>query len=233
MEKQSFLSFATQYKDVFSLIVPILIPLLIWGLTWFYSSQRFERRKRLIDLENNLNLLLSMLGQNLVKMIALRTMILEIQSIESKPKDNITVDEYHKIIQCIFTTDFLKELKVSDFAQCMHYNDEFVISLIKMMNVSAMIGQKLDHRNNILKTIFSKPDSPEKKQKILDFIYTNHQENIEFLKEIENSILYSFSMIEDIQKLDIKYIKLVSVTYDSNTEKVVNTIQAKNIKSGK
>ena len=88
----SFLFDGPWWKDYgIPLLGAIAIPMLVWLLTWFYGAGRAEKQKELEKLRDNLNLLLNLVGINIVALLSNKRFVVKMEKqLEQDKLDLVT-----------------------------------------------------------------------------------------------------------------------------------------------
>ena len=97
--------------------IPFIIPLLVWHLTRFYGADKAEERKELKELRDNLNLLLNLVGINIVGLLSINRyttkMLLQINN------DILDAVKLEKdgFFNALFFNDLLKNIDITKYSQ--------------------------------------------------------------------------------------------------------------------
>ena len=197
------------------LIGAIAVPLLIWGLTWYYGAEKAEERKEKRELRDNLNLLLSILLSTFKSLLSLKEHFEDFQKVY--PLNVSSYDKMNKIDKCLFIDlPILNTIDVSKYSPCINAYGNFVIDLMNIKQGCCILNGMILHRNEILKSIGSCEDKHTKGLRIFDFVAEDSDSNLSNLNITNKLILEIKELIDKINTLEtkIKNLKVEKVTFD-------------------
>ena len=187
-------------------VIPFIIPLLVWLLTWFYGAGRAEKQKELEKLRDNLNLLLNLVGINIVALLSNKRFVVKME----KQLEQDKLD--------LFFNDLLQQIDITNYTQCLRVDEQYLNNLITLKNINFQINQTISNRNNVLADIANCENMNIKQSRIESFIYDN-KSNIKMLSNKMNlGIKASMELIEETENLEkkISNLKLIKVDFDNN-----------------
>ena len=151
--------------------IPFIIPLLVWWLTWFYGAGRAEKQKELGELRDNLNLLLNLVGINIVGLFSIKRFIVKMEKQLEQDKVDIVELEKNDFFNKIFFNDFLRQIDIAKYTQCLKVDEQYLNNLITLKSVNFQIHQIILNRNNVLEDIANCENIDMKQSRIEAFIY--------------------------------------------------------------
>lgn len=231
---QSSITAYDWWKDIIiPLIGAIAVPLLIWGLTWYYGAEKAEERKEKRDLRDNLNLLLSFCFDCLVKLEALRRKLIELKEIINTEKNINPFSKQATLLTQIFTSPTnTKVINIENYSPCISHSKDYVISLLKIISALEIKDFKLERRNFYAKEIDNQ-DTLEKKINCLNqLIKYDLQESESFIVYLNGLILMIKEFINQTinLKTKIKGLKLNTIEFSKEQLELFAEIENLNTK---
>lgn len=228
----------TAYDWCKDIIIPltgaILIPVAIAFFTWWFGASRAEKQKELEKLRDNLNLLISMIGTNIVLLLKYRNAILTI--IRDYKVANTNMDT-SKIFHTILYDDSLRNIDCTKYANCIQYSENFVGNLIEIQNLSTQIEFLNSNRTSSLKTILEHENNEYRSLRLLDFLKDQDDSLQDSLNLVDLCIIKSGKFLEEIKSLEkkVKKLKLDRIACDDSSffEQIKQEYNQRNEKSEK
>lgn len=215
----SFLFDGPWWKDYgIPLLGAIGVPMLVWLLTWFYGAGRAEKQKELEKLRDNLNLLLNLVGINIVALLSNKRFVVKMEKQLEQDKLDLVELEKNDFFNKIFFNDLLQQIDITNYTQCLRVDEQYLNNLITLKNINFQINQTISNRNNVLADIANCENINIKQSRIESFIYDN-KSNIKMLSNKMNlGIKASMELIEETENLEkkISNLKLIKVDFDNN-----------------
>lgn len=214
---QSSITAYDWWKDIIiPLIGAIAVPLLIWGLTWYYGAEKAEERKAKRELRDNLNLLLSVCLDAISKLTSLRSSLLKIANIENKKIEEITKYDIREIAKVLSSPIDFSLINVANYSPCIAYSENYVLDLLKIISALKIKDFKIDHHNYQIKSISETQDLSSKIIKLKEVIDIEAKELPKFIKEIEGLIILLRNFIATSKDLEnkIKRLKLDNIKFN-------------------
>ncbi len=221
------------FRDIWiPLLGAVLIPALIWYLTWYYGADKAEQRKELRQLRNNLNLLLSICLDTLNKLIALRTTIVKNHIIEQDKNIDPFSEEASSLTSVYTLPTKMDILNVSNYSACIPYSENYVLMLLNAISAVNIVNFKLERRNFYASFIDPRENIDKRVQCFQTLVNYDLQEYDGFLECIDKDILLFKYFIEETKALENKYkgLSLDTIKY-SEDELVLFTELENHLKS--
>lgn len=204
------------WKDI---IIPAMgaigIPLLVWGLTWYYGAGRAEKQKELRVLRDNLNLLLSFCIDSIDKIITFRKTLLQVYEVEK----NNTIDPFAEATRDL-TKTYISPIdtgiiNIASYSPCIAYSENYVVKLCNMVSALKIKDFQIETCNCYVNAIRNKGDLKEKVKCLQELVEFDRCEHENFLRTAEGTILFIRDFIQDTLQLEkrIKNLKLDTITY--------------------
>lgn len=217
--------------------IPFIIPLLVWGLTWFNGAGRAEKQKELEKLRDNLNLLISLLCGYLTSLSVLRGKIIQIQQ-KMKQIKNLTKHINDPSLFSRFTSrSFLEQLEVAKYSPCLQYDEDFLVILMRIQDMAHQLDYLCEDRNNSLRSMAACEDAETSAKRYLSFLI-DQPFNLEQMLNLIDTCMYQeynfFTRIKNIES-KIKGLKLNSIEIDDPSffEKIKQEYEDRNKKNEK
>lgn len=227
----------------------IAIPLLIWGLTWFFGAGRAERKKQEQELQNSLNFLSSVCLSTLVDLLGLKKSVEEQQKaisdvlayillnntekmLEKEASQEQFADFWKKaklIFQSMVFLDTFSEIIPEKYSSIINYQDSFVIYLIRVQKSCRLLSVKLENRNDGIKSFTPSMDmlSPSTQLASRCFLDAQQSNMPNWHAHICELILDLKKLIDNIQivKNHCKNLKLDTVNFTEDQKIAINEIE--------
>lgn len=215
----SFLFDGPWWKDYgIPLLGAIAIPMLVWYLTRFYGADKAEERKELKELRDNLNLLLNLVGINIVGLLSINKYTTKMSlQINNDILDAVKLEK-DGFFNALFFNDLLKNIDITKYSQCISKDDNYLQNLIKLKNLNYQIDTAIKHRNNIINDISRCENSDVKYARITSFVEESQKDLHDLNAKIDFSLKLGKEFIDETKALENKFdnLKLIKVDFDNN-----------------
>lgn len=184
------------------LLGAVLIPALIWFLTWYYGADKAEERKEIRQLKDNLDFLTAIIRENIKKFLALRERTAIVIDIESRKEGFVVQQELEVIFGSLIVADYFEIVDIEKYASCSRYDPQFISNLILLKNIMQMLHRKIEVRNSKMKSAGPIGELTKDIPAAINILRQDCTENEEFYQEINNVILKSKNLILEIQNIE-------------------------------
>lgn len=196
----------------------ILIPVAIAFFTWWFGASRLEKQKEMQELRDNLNLLMNLIGVNIVNLLAVQkyTVNMALQ-INNNILNAVQLEKNH-FFDVIFFNDFIREIDIARYAQCISKDDEYLQKLITIKNLNYQIDAAIQHRNIIVKDLSICENNELKYARITSFVEESQKDLYELNLKIDLGLKLGKEFIEKTKALEGKFdnLKLIQVDFDND-----------------
>ena len=196
----------------------ILIPVAIAFFTWWFGASRSEKQKELRELRDNLNLLLNLVGINIVALLSThrRTTKMSLQ-INNDTLDAIKLEK-EGFFDVLFFNDLLKEIDITKYSQCLSKDDNYLQNLIKIKNLNYQIDRAIKHRNNIVNDISNCESNEIKYARIVSFVESSRKDSYDLNTKIDFGLKLGKEFIDETKALESKIdnLKLIKIDFDND-----------------
>ena len=195
----------------------ILIPVAIAFFTWWFGASRSEKQKELRELRDNLNLLLNLVGINIVSLLSTHRYTTKM----SLQLNNDTLDaiklEKEGFFDALFFNDLLQEIDITKYSQCLSKDDNYLQNLIKIKNLNYQIDRAIKHRNNIVNDISNCESNEIKYARIVSFVESSRKDLYDLNTKIDFGLKLGKEFIDETKALESKIdnLKLIKIDFDN------------------
>lgn len=195
----------------------ILIPVAIAFFTWWFGASRSEKQKELKELRDNLNLLLNLVGINIVSLLSTHRYTAKM----SLQLNNDTLDaiklEKEGFFDALFFNDLLQEIDITKYSQCLSKDDNYLQNLIKIKNLNYQIDRAIKHRNNIVNDISNCESNEIKYARIVSFVESSRKDLYDLNTKIDFGLKLGKEFIDETKALESKIdnLKLIKIDFDN------------------
>lgn len=196
----------------------ILIPVAIAFFTWWFGASRAEKQKELKKLRDNLNLLLNLVGVNIVSLLSTSRYTTKMSlQINDNTLDTIKLEK-EGFFNALFFNDLLKDIDVTKYAQCLSENDNYLKDLITIKNLNYQIDAAIRHRNNIVNDISNCENNDIKYARITSFLEESQKDLYDLNTKIDFSLKLGKEFINETKALEGKFnnLKLIKIDFDND-----------------
>lgn len=214
----SFLANGKWWKDYgIPILEAVAMPLLIWYLTRYYGADKAEERKEIRQLRDNLNLLLSVSLDSILRLIVLRKTWLKLNESEKKYEANLwnfnisdmSKDDWNVFAQTYTIPLGLDIINVANYSSCIAVSENYVLQLMKLISAYKLLVFKLETRNSDLRRIGECNDLQLKHFLIKERISIDILEFNDFMRDLGVNILCLRDFICETKELENKYKDLI------------------------
>lgn len=200
------------------LLGAIAIPLLVWHLTRFYGADKAEERKELKELRDNLNLLLNLVGINIIALLSNKRFVLKMEKQLEQDKIDLLKLEKKYFFNKIFFNDLLQQIDITNYTQCLRVDEQYLNNLITLKNINFQIHQIISNRNNVLADIANCENSDVKYARISAFVEESQKDLHDLNAKIDFSLKLGKEFINETKALENKFnnLKLIKVDFDND-----------------
>lgn len=196
----------------------ILIPVAIAFFTWCFGASRSEKQKELRELRDNLNLLLNLVGINIVALLSTYRYTTKMSlQINNDTLDAIKLEK-EGFFDALFFNDLLKEIDITKYSQCLSKDDNYLQNLIKIKNLNYQIDRAIKHRNNIVNDISNCENNEIKYARIISFVESSQKDLYDLNTKIDFGLKLGKELIDETKALESKFddLKLIKVDFDND-----------------
>lgn len=195
----------------------ILIPVAIAFFTWCFGASRSEKQKELRELRDNLNLLLNLVGINIVDLLSTHRYTTKMSlQINNDTLDAIKLEK-DGFFDALFFNDLLKEIDITKYSQCLSKDDNYLQNLIKIKNLNYQIDRAIKHRNNIVNDISNCESNEIKYARIVSFVESSRKDLYDLNTKIDFGLKLGKEFIDETKALESKIdnLKLIKIDFDN------------------
>ncbi|MBO7244630.1 MAG: hypothetical protein J6V53_05065 [Alphaproteobacteria bacterium] len=195
----------------------ILIPVAIAFFTWWFGASRSEKQKELRELRDNLNLLLNLVGINIVDLLSTHRYTTKMSlQINNDTLDAIKLEK-DGFFDALFFNDLLKEIDITKYSQCLSKDDNYLQNLIKIKNLNYQIDRAIKHRNNIVNDISNCESNEIKYARIVSFVESSRKDLYDLNTKIDFGLKLGKEFIDETKALESKIdnLKLIKIDFDN------------------
>lgn len=206
----------------------ILIPVAIAFFTWWFGASRAEKQKEMKELRDNLNLLLSVCLSSIIKVCLYRKEVIEIN--EQEQSKNVNIDDaLQKISRLYCISHDFGCIDIAKYSLCIASDDNYVMSLIRVMTTAQLLQDRISHRNTIISKIFDVTNSEMRGSQLADLIKYDIQNYEGTLSYISLTLLSLRDFITETKDLEkkIKGLKLDTVRYSEEQKQLFAELEQK------
>ena len=219
----SFLFDKIWWKDFgIPLLGAVAIPLLIWGLTWYYGADNAESRREKRELRENLNFLVSVSLGSINGLIFLEKRLQDQLEKEQeaisiiKDKNSGKSFRFDDVCFGFVYDDVFKAVSLEKYAQCIDALPNFVSDIVLIKSLLNSLDAYIVERNHILFSLANSEDMTQKGERSISFLIGDYPAVKGLVNETYRITLLLRNIIANVVKLnnDIKDLKLVPQCYN-------------------
>lgn len=198
--------------------IPLLGSILIPTSVWYFGSVRAEKQKELKDLRDNLNLLLNLVGLNIVGLLSINRHTTKMSLQINNNTLDATLLEKEGFFDALFFNDLLKNIDITKYSSCLSKDDNYLQNLITLKNLNYQIDTAIKHRNQIVNDISKCENSDIRDARITSFVESSQKDLYDLNTKIDFGLKLGKEFIDETKALESKFddLKLIKVDFDND-----------------